>query len=79
MQKKKNRKVFKIEVDRELCIGAGPCVAVSPNSFKLDKEGKAVVKKSFSKVADNEILIAAQSCPVQAIFLYDEKGKQIFP
>lgn len=75
----KNKNIQKIVVDRDLCIGAGPCVAVSPMSFKLDKEGKAVVKKSISKVTEDEILIAAQSCPVQAIFLYDKKGKQIFP
>lgn len=78
-KKKKNRKIAKIVVDRDLCIGAGPCVAVGPMAFKLDKEAKAVVKKEWIKHSDDELIIAAQSCPVMAILLYDENGNQIFP
>lgn len=76
---KKNRKIAKIVVDRDLCIGAGPCVAVAPLAFKLDKEAKAVVKKEWLKHNDDDLIIAAQSCPVMAILLYDDKGNQIFP
>lgn len=75
----KKRKIVSVVVDRDLCIGAAPCVAVAPNAFDLDSEGKAVVKKSFLKHSDDELLIAAQSCPVMAILLYDKDGKQIFP
>lgn len=75
----KARKIHKIVVDRDLCIGAGPCVVVGPKAFKLDSEGKAVVLKKWSSHSDDELLIAAQSCPVQAILLLDKKGKQIFP
>ena len=70
--------IGKVEVDRELCIGAAPCVTVAPAVFQLDDENKAVVIDE--KGADDEtILLAAQSCPVQAIILYDEEGKQIYP
>ena len=72
------RKVARIEVDRVLCIGAAPCIAVAPEAFDLDDEGKAIVKKSWKKHSDDELIIAAQSCPVQAILLYDKKGTQIF-
>jgi len=79
MKNQNKRKVHKIVVDRALCIGAAPCVVSAPKAFKIDKEGKAIVKKEWTKHSDDELIIAAQSCPVQAIFLYDKNGKQIFP
>ncbi|MCA9308622.1 ferredoxin [candidate division WWE3 bacterium] len=69
----------KIVVDREACIGAVTCVVVAPDVFEMDNENIAVVKPDALKVDSNKILMAAQSCPVQAIILYDETGKQIFP
>ena len=75
---KKPLKISKIVVDRNLCIGAASCIAVAPGVFELDKENKAVAYDA--KGADDEtILLAAKSCPTQAIILFDEEGKQIFP
>lgn len=73
------KKVTKIVVDRKLCIGAGTCVVVSPDGFEMDEDNIAVVKPGAEKLSFNELLMAAQSCPTQAIFLYDEEGNQIFP
>lgn len=71
-------KIGKIVVDRNLCIGAASCVAVAPGVFELDSENKAVVYND--KGADDEtILLAAKSCPTQAILLFDEEGNQVFP
>lgn len=75
---KKPAHIAKIVVDRSLCIGAASCIAVAPGVFQLDGENKAVVYND--KGADDEtILLAAQSCPTQAILLFDEEGNQIFP
>jgi|SRR3972149_5364663 len=75
---KKPIKIGKIVVDRNLCIGAASCIAVAPEVFELDSENKAVVYND--KGADDEtILLAAQSCPTQAILIFDEDGNQIFP
>lgn len=72
------RRIAKIYVDRELCIGAASCVAIAPAVFALDEENKAYVIDPNG--ADNEtILLAAQSCPTLAIVLYDEDGNQIYP
>lgn len=77
-QEPKPLKIGKVEVDRDLCIGAAPCVTVAPAVFQLDEENKAVILDE--KGADDEtILLAAQSCPTQAIILYDEDGNQIYP
>ena len=72
------KKIAKIEVDRELCIGAAPCVTVAPGVFQLDNENKAIIMDAHG-ADDDTILLAAESCPVQAIILYDEEGGRIFP
>lgn len=71
-------KIGRIEVKRDLCIGAQTCVALAPDVFEMDAENKAVVKNPKGN-DDETILMAARSCPVLAIFIYDEKGNQIFP
>ncbi|OGZ43711.1 MAG: hypothetical protein A2719_01315 [Candidatus Ryanbacteria bacterium RIFCSPHIGHO2_01_FULL_45_22] len=72
------KKIGKIFIDRDLCIGAASCIAVAPDVFELDSENKAVVKDK--NAADDEtLMLAAQSCPTKAIILYDEEGNQIYP
>ena len=82
---------YKVKVDRSVCIGAASCVAVAPNAFDLDSEGKAVVKKkdgntssdfvAYSDINDEEVNImnAAKSCPVNSIIIVevDEAGKEV--
>ncbi len=75
---KKTGKIRKIVVDRVKCIGANSCVAVAPGVFQLDDENLAYIVDPESS-DDDTILMAAQSCPVLAILLYDENGKTIFP
>jgi len=72
----KNR--LRIEIDRELCYGFGDCVSSAPEVFDLDSEDKAVVIDPDGLGRD-EILAAAQNCPVDAIILIDDDGSQLFP
>lgn len=67
-----------IVVDREKCISAASCVAVAPEVFELDGEGKAIVKNATGN-DDQTIIDAAKACPTQAIIIVDEAGKQIVP
>jgi ferredoxin len=70
---------YQVKVIRNLCIGAASCVAVSPKTFQLDGENKAVVQEASDDLPDN-ILMAAQSCPTKAIVIIDtETGKQVWP
>lgn len=74
----KKRRIVKVAVDRSLCIGASSCIAVAPDIFELDSENVAVVKPN-APLDDELLLLAAQSCPTNAIFLYDEEGNQVYP
>jgi ferredoxin len=69
---------IRIEVDRELCFGFGDCVDTVPEVFDLDSEDKARVIDADGAATD-EILEAAQNCPVDAILVFDETGEQIYP
>jgi len=70
---------MKIKIDRDLCIGAGTCTVLAPKTFYLDSELKVILKRNGKKDSDGDIIAAAKSCPVAAIILEGEKGKQIFP
>lgn len=69
---------MQIEVKRDLCITVASCVAIAPEVFELDSEGKAVIKE-YKGISDEKIIEAAKSCPVNAIILKDASGKQIYP
>lgn len=69
---------MKIEIKRDICIGAATCSAIAPDVFELDAEMKAVVKNELG-APEETIMDAAKSCPTLAIYIYDDAGKQIFP
>jgi len=75
---RKKGKYKKIIIDRDVCIGAASCVAVAPGTFQLDEDNLAYVVDP-DKYDDETLLLAAQSCPVNAISVFDENGKKIWP
>jgi len=75
----KVKEKYKVWVDRNICIGAATCVAVSPKSFQMDHEAKAVIVRTIDEEELENIIEAAKACPVAAIFIEDEKGNRIFP
>jgi ferredoxin len=78
---KVTRKIRKLSmrIDRSLCIGAATCIAIAPKAWALDDEAKAVILDSCDQESDETLLEAAKGCPVMAIFITDDTGKQLFP
>lgn len=68
-----------MRIDRDLCIGAATCIALAPKAWALDDEAKAIILDTASEETDDALLEAAKGCPVMAIFLTDESGKQVYP
>jgi ferredoxin len=60
--------VFRIEINRELCMGSGVCSAYASNTFEVDDETKAIVVNSAGN-GPGEIEAAAEGCPTGAIRL----------
>jgi ferredoxin len=75
---KEGSNIGKIVVDRDLCIGAASCIAVSGATYELDNENKAVVIDP-NAIDDATLMMSAESCPTKAILLFDKNGKQVFP
>lgn len=75
------RKIRKwtMRIDRDLCIGAATCIALAPKAWALDDEAKAIILDTTEEETDEALLEAAKGCPVMAIFITDENGKQIYP
>lgn len=70
--------IGKIEIDRDLCIAAVSCIAVTEATFQLDEENKVVVIDA-NTADDATLQMAAESCPTKAILLYDKAGNRVFP
>lgn len=70
---------YKVQVIRDLCIGAASCVAIAPKAFQLDNEAKAIILPTIAEETDQALLDAAKSCPVAAIIITDQSDKQIYP
>ena len=62
-----------VGVDRSLCIGSGDCVDTAPDVFQLDADDKAIVVDPDGASVD-DVVGAAQNCPVSAIFVAGEAG-----
>jgi ferredoxin len=69
--------VLQVDIDRARCVGQGNCLTVAPEAFVLDKEHKAELADKHA--APSLLLDAARACPVDAIFLHDQRGKQVYP
>ncbi len=68
-----------MHIDQNLCIGAATCVAIAPKAWVLDNQAKAIILDTADQETDETLLEAAKGCPVAAISLTDETGKQVFP
>jgi len=70
---------YTMHIDQNMCICAATCVAIAPKAWTLNNEAKAVILDSANEESDETLLEAAKSCPVLAITITDESGKQVFP
>jgi len=75
---KEGSKIAKVVVDRDLCITAVSCIAVSDVTFQLDDESKVVVIDP-NTIDDETLIMAAEACPTKAIHLVAADGSKIFP
>jgi len=70
---------YTMRIDQDLCIGAATCVAIAPKAWVLNDQAKAIILDTADQESDEALLEAAKGCPVMAIIITDETGKQVFP
>ena len=57
---------YRIEIDRDTCMGSGVCSVYAPETFDLDDETKSTVVNPAGNPLD-QIEAAASGCPTRAI------------
>lgn len=70
---------WNVTVDKDLCIGSGGCVLRAPEAFELDVTRQSCPRAEVMAASD-EVLDAAENCPVEAITIVEEgTGTVVFP
>lgn len=69
---------LRVRIDRDLCVGFGDCVKAAPSAFRLDDEGLAVFEDP-GQTGGEDLLLACDACPVDAITVWDAEGRQLVP
>jgi ferredoxin len=65
-----------IRIDPTLCVAFGDCVETVPGAFVIDADGM-VAFDTPERVERDRLLAACQSCPVDAISVFDAHGRQL--
>jgi len=68
---------WKITVNREACLGSGICAATAPRHFRLDDRKSRPIQDDIEP--DDIVLDVANTCPAEAITVYDAAGRRLAP
>ncbi|MET8245156.1 ferredoxin [Streptomyces sp. NPDC005202] len=66
---------MRIDIDKDLCIGAGQCALAAPGVFTQDDDGfSTLLPGREDGVGDPMVREAARACPVGAITVSEAAG-----
>jgi ferredoxin len=68
---------WKITVDRDACLGSGLCASTAPSHFRLDDGKSRTIPENIEP--DDLLLDIADTCPAEAITVYDAAGRRLAP
>lgn len=66
----------RVEVDHSVCVSSGACVLEYPGAFGYQDgpEALAIALPGADRLSDEELLEAADLCPVGAIHVHGTEG-----
>lgn len=70
---------LRVVIERTTCIGSENCIKSAPKLFVLDADRYCSFVEPVGENDKDKIIEACSVCPVQALYVYDETGKQIVP
>ncbi|WP_433502055.1 ferredoxin [Pseudonocardia halophobica] len=69
---------YRIDVDRDVCMSSGKCVADAPDLFRFDDEEIATPVPGAPEPGDARALDLARACPSGALTVHDaDTGEEI--
>lgn len=69
---------LRVRIDRTQCVGFGNCVTSAAEAFVIADDG-IVAFVQPERVSRERLLEACDACPVDALTVWDEEGRQIVP
>ena len=69
---------LRIRIDRDVCVAFENCAKEAPEAFRLD-DGGVVTFVEPERVELERLVRACDACPVDAMTVWDETGRQIVP
>jgi ferredoxin len=70
---------LRVWVDHQVCVGNAMCESIAPQVFRLNADRQSEAVNPAGDTEEN-ILEAAENCPVSAIFVEDaDTGERLFP
>ncbi len=70
---------IRVEIDKQSCSSSGRCVNAACDVFRLDDDFLAALIVDAPPLEPQQALEIARGCPTQAIRVFDEKGKALYP
>lgn len=61
---------YRIHVDQDACQGSGLCAGIAPEHFKIGSDYRSHAVHEVVD-ADDDVLDAAECCPLEAILVTD--------
>jgi len=62
---------YRIEVDRDVCISSGMCVADAPGLFRFDDDNLAELIPGGEPLPGQALVELARGCPAGALQVFD--------
>ena len=62
-----------------MCISTSNCMKVAPEVFEFDAENICAFKADPPDIERERLIDACDVCPVDALIVIDEGGKQLVP
>ncbi|MBI3982923.1 MAG: ferredoxin [Gemmatimonadetes bacterium] len=69
---------LRIRIDRLVCVGFENCATEAPEAFVLADDG-VVTFVNPETTGRERLLTACDACPVDALTVWDENGRQMVP
>lgn len=66
---------IRVEVDDDVCVSSGRCVADAPEAFEFDADEISHPTAAAGALSRAHLLEIARGCPSGAIRLFDDTGE----
>lgn len=62
---------YRLELDPDVCMSSGRCVADAPGSIRFDADEIAELIPQGEPLADEQIVVLARNCPSGALLVFE--------